>query len=262
MKTISLLGSGWLGLPLARQFLADGYRVNASTRSQNRIAELESVGARPFLVDLDSAPDAVRDFLRADILIVNIPSKNVAGFRALVNEIEAAEVEKILFVSSTSVYENVNTTITEADTEYFSQSPLLAIEDLFKRCSGVEVTIVRFGGLIGYSRHPGRFFRSGKIVPNPDSPVNLIHRDDCVEIIRTLVTRGIWGEILNCCADTHPSKRAFYTRAAEALGAAAPEFGESDPGAGKLISNRKVKQLLNYEFRHPDLMQIDFAPGS
>ena len=258
MKAISILGSGWLGLPLARHFLATDFSVKASTTSENRIAELKSIGADPFIVNIDSLTSNVRSFLQANILIINITSKSVAGFRRLADEIEASEVENVLFVSSTSVYQNIRKTIAESDTEYFSQSPLLDIEQLLTRCRGIRTTIVRFGGLIGYSRHPGRFFSPGRVVQNPDSPVNLIHRDDCIGIISQIVEQQLWGEVVNCCADAHPTKREFYTRAVESLDGTLPTFGESDPESGKLIDNQKVKRLLNYEFKHPDLMKIEF----
>ena len=57
-------------------------------------------------------------------------------------------------------------------------------------------------------------------------------------------------------ADTHPTKREFYTRAAAAIDAELPQFGENASEAGKQISNDKVKRQLNYAFRHPDLMKV------
>ena len=77
------------------------------------------------------------DFLHAAILIINIPSKNISGFRRLVDEIEASEIDNVLFVSSTSVYKNVAKTITESDTDSFSHSPLLEIEGLLRGCSSI-----------------------------------------------------------------------------------------------------------------------------
>ena len=257
MNHISILGSGWLGLPLARHFIKAGYTVNASTTSEDRLADLASSGAEPFIIDIDSLTSNVQDFLGAAILIINIPSKHIPGFRRLVDAIEASEIENVLFVSSTSVYENAARTITESDTDSFSQSPLLEIEGLLRRCSSIKTTIVRFGGLIGYSRHPGRFFGPGRVVQNPEAPVNLIHRDDCVGIISQIVEQQAWGEVLNCCADTHPTKREFYTRVVESVDGHLPEFAESDSSSGKLISNQKVKQLLNYRFKYPDLMRIE-----
>lgn len=258
MKPIGILGSGWLGLSLARYFISLGHRVKASTRSATRIAELRSVGAEPCIVDIDALTDDIQDFLQATILIVNIPSKNLAGFRKLIEAIERSEIENVLFVSSTSVYENSNKTVTEADVGLFAQNRLLDIETLFSNCAGIKTTIVRFGGLIGYSRQPGRFFGSGKFVRNPESPVNLIHRDDCVGIIGRIIELGAWGEVFNCCADTHPTKREFYTRAAKSIGRMVPEFADSDAMSFKIVSNQKVKRALNYEFVHPDLMSIEF----
>ena len=258
MKTISILGSGWLGFSLARHLVSAGYIIKASTTSEGRMSDLKSIGADPFMVNIDLLNSNIQTFLQAGILIINIPSKNVAGFRHLVDQIEASEIENVLYVSSTSVYENIDKTITESDTAFYSPGPLLDIENLFKHWGSGRTTIVRFGGLIGYRRHPGRFFRSGRSVQNPESPVNLIHRDDCIGIISRIVEQEVWGEVFNCCADTHPTKREFYTRAVELIGACLPIFEEQNPGSGKIISNKKVKQLLNYKFKYSDLMKIEF----
>jgi len=112
--------------------------------------------------------------------------------------------------------------------------------------------------LIGGSRHPGRFFRGGKTVKNPDANVNLIHLDDCINILDRIVANDLWGEVFNACADTHPSKREFYSHAARVMGAPLPDFEDSDERSFKIIDNRKLKRVLDYEFLHPDLMAIRF----
>jgi nucleoside-diphosphate-sugar epimerase len=253
------LGSGWLGLPLAERFVARGYRVKASTRSENRLHALSAAQAEPFILDLGELPGNVQDFLRSKVLIINIPSKDIDGFKRLIKEIEHCEIESVLFVSSTSVYENTNTTITESDGAESTHHPLLIIENLFRESNKFETTILRFGGLIGYIRHPGRFFRGNKIVSDPDSGVNLIHRDDCINIIEKIVANETWDEVFNGCADSHPTKREFYTQAARLLGAPAPVFAESDEKSFKLISNEKLKRVLDYSFVYPDLMAIRYT---
>lgn len=252
------MGSGWLGLPLAGHLVSMGHSVKASTTSEGRVSELTTINAAPFLIDIGSLSSSIQGFLQSNILIINIPSKNIDGFSGLIKEIEKSDIEKIIFISSTSVYEDKNKTILESDGEESGLSPLITIENLFRNCGKVKTTIVRFGGLIGYSRNPGMFFSSGRLVSNPDSNVNLIHRDDCIGIISQIIEQGIWGEVFNCCTDTHPSKREFYTRAAESIGMPAPEFVDADSKSYKIISNEKVKQVLNYKFLHPDLMKINF----
>ena len=142
--------------------------------------------------------------------------------------------------------------------EVIPDHPLVVIEGLFTQNGNFDSTILRFAGLVGYDRHPGRFFRGGKKIANPDSGVNLIHRDDCINIIERIVVGDIWGETFNACADTHPGKREFYTRAARQLRAPAPVFDETGVNSFKLIDNRKLKQVLGYEFIHPDLMALEF----
>ena len=235
-----------------------GHCVKASTTSERRLSELRSIKAQPFIIDIGRVSSNIQSFLQANILIINIPSKNIAGFSDLIKEIETSDVEKVLFVSSTSVYEDKNKTISESDGEESTLSPLLTIENLFRNSATIKTTIVRFGGLIGYSRNPGKFFSKGGLVHNPDANVNLIHRDDCIEIISQIVEQEVWGEVFNCCADTHPTKKEFYTQASKAIGFPAPEFVNQGVQSFKIISNQKVKRILNYEFLHPDLMKIKF----
>lgn len=233
-----------------------GHHVKASTTSESRLSELSSLKVEPFLVDIGKLSSNLRAFLQANVLIINIPSKNVDSFSRLIKEIEESEIENILFVSSTSVYQDKNKTIFESDEEESTTSPLFIIENLFRNSTKFKTTIVRFGGLIGYGRHPGKFFSKGRIVQNPDSHVNLIHRDDCIEIISRIIEKEVWGEVFNCCADTHPTKREFYTQAAKSIGLPAPDFENSGANSFKIISNEKVKRILNYEFLHPDLTKI------
>lgn len=242
--------------------MAIGYAVKASTRSEGRLPELSSINVQPFVVDIERLSGDIQRFLNANILIVNITSKNFDAFAELIKAIEKSAVEKVLFVSSTSVYKNSNKTVSESDGEESPQSPLLAIENLFRDCPKFKTTVVRFGGLIGYSRHPGMFFRTGKGVSNPDTGVNLIHRDDCIGIISHIIEQDAWGEVFNGCADTHPTKREFYTQAVLAAGQPVPEFIDSAEQSFKIVSNEKVKRVLNYEFLHPDLLKVRFEENN
>jgi len=196
--------------------------------------------------------------LQSDVLIVNITSKDIEGFRRLVEKVETSRVQAVLFVSSTSVYPNNCQVATEAAGQELPDHPLAIIENLFRNSRQFHTTVVRFAGLIGGNRHPGRFFRGGKVVKNPDANVNLIHREDCINILEQIVRDGIWGETFNACADSHPGKREFYSRAAEMAGAPLPDFDDSSDSSFKIVDNQKLKRALGYEFRHPDLMAIRF----
>lgn len=69
---------------------------------------MSSLRIEPFIVDIRKISKSIQGFLQANILIINIPSKNIDSFRNLLEEIEVSDIEKVLFVSSTSVYEKLN----------------------------------------------------------------------------------------------------------------------------------------------------------
>ena len=149
-------------------------------------------------------------------------------------------------------------TVIEESTAVAKDKPLVQIENLFRENEQFTSTILRFAGLIGGRRHPGRFFSSGKTIKDPDAFVNLIHRDDCIAIITKLLEKKIWGEVFNGCADSHPKKRDYYPNAARAMGAKPPSFDAPDSISYKIISNHKIKQRLNYTFLHADLMDFGY----
>ena len=54
MKQISILGCGWLGLPLAKSLLEKGFSINGSTTSFEKISILDKAGITPFIVSLSA----------------------------------------------------------------------------------------------------------------------------------------------------------------------------------------------------------------
>ena len=238
--------------------MAQGYRLKISTTSPDRLPKLAALPGEACIVDIGKPRYDIDAFLQSHTLIVNITSRDIDGFERLVRKIEASEIEAVLFVSSTSVYPASCKVVSETAGEESPDHPLVIIENLFRHSEQFRTTIVRFAGLIGGIRHPGRFFRGGKIVKSPDANVNLIHRDDCINILDRIIVNDIWGETFNACADSHPSKREFYSHAAKMMAAPLPEFEDSDDGSFKIIDNRKLKRVLGYEFLHPDLMAIRF----
>ena len=256
-NSISILGSGWLGLPLAEYFVRSGYRVNASTRSKDRLPVIESVGAKAHLLDIENQSADGQAFLNSQILVINITSKNIEAFESLILEIEKSPIEKILFVSSSSVYKNLNRVVREDEGAEDPESILFKIETLFRENLNFDTTVLRLAGLIGNERHPGRWFKNKKI-SQADAPVNLIHRNDCIGIIGHIVEQDIWGEVFNAVADTHPSKREFYTHVRQLLSMQAPGFSKNNELEYKVVSNQKSKCILNYRYIYPDLMEINF----
>ncbi|WOK04991.1 SDR family oxidoreductase [Imperialibacter roseus] len=270
-KSVSVLGCGWLGLPLARHLLQNGFKIKGSTTSPEKLALLKKTGIEPFLIQLSDGGDysQLSDFLTSDILIVNYPPGVRKGgaeqfrnsFGILLDSVAKSLVGKIIYISSTSVYPNTNEVVSEEmqllpDSE--AGKVLLDAEDRLRKLDGKEVIILRMAGLIGHDRQPARFFAGKKGLANGEELVNLIHRDDCVNIIHKMIEGQASGDTFNCCSDTHPPKRDFYTKASEVLGIVLPQFAASDVTSFKIVSNEKLKSQLKYNFIYGDLTKFDW----
>lgn len=245
-QKISVLGCGWLGLPLAQSLALKQYDVKGSTTTPAKIADLKSSNIAPCIIKIEDLNPEISDFFDSDILIIPVPSKNIEAFSNLVKAIETSTVKKIIYISSTSVYNNSDDIVDENSN--LNNSPLTLIEKLFRDNKNFETIIIRFAGLFGYNRQPGNFFSQSKRVPNPEGPVNMIHRDDCINIIEKIIELNIGGNIFNACADSHPTRREFYTAYSEAIGKKAPIFEENSILEKKIISNKKIKETLKIEF--------------
>lgn len=267
MTQISILGCGWLGLPLAKSLLQNGFSIKGSTTSLEKISFLESEGITPFLVRLEEQQisASVADFLAdSQILIINIPPKLrggstenfVAKITTLLPFIENSTVEKVLFVSSTSVYGEDNEFVSEEsvlnpDTEGGRQ--LAIVENVLQKNSRFQTTILRFGGLISDDRNPVRFLSGRENIENPDTPINLIHQDDCIGIIEKIIALNSWDETYNAVAPFHPTRQEYYTQKATELNLALPKFAALNTIVGKTILNNKVIEVLDYSFIKPTL---------
>ena len=276
MKQISILGCGWLGLPLAKALIEIGFSVKGSTTSEDKMTFLQDVGINPFLITLES--DGVSgnctDFLHeSETLIIDIPPKLrgnnavnpleaifVKKMQHLIPHIEKSTVKNVLFVSSTSVYPEDNSIITEdspLNPETESGKQLVVVEALLQNNNNFKTTIVRFGGLIGEDRHPIPFLAGKRNLENPKAPINLIHQEDCIGIILRIICHTeqieVFGQTFNAVAPLHPSREEYYTQKALDFGLELPQFSLESPTFGKTILSTKIETVLGYTFSKPNL---------
>ena len=265
MKQISILGCGWLGFPLAKSFIENGFKVKGSTTTLSKIKILEEAGIHPFLIALgEKVEGEIEKFLQdIDVLIIDIPPKLkrdinesfVAKIDALIPFIEKSSVKKVIFISSTSVYADDSTVVTEntipmPETE--SGKQLLASENRLQNNPSFLTTILRFGGLIGDDRHPIYFLSGRENIENPDAPINLIHQKDCIQIIQQIIKSEIWNETFNAVAPFHPTRKDYYTEKAIEWKLDLPKFNTSQNWGGKTIDSTKLITQLGYDFKKLD----------
>lgn len=259
-KKIGVIGCGWLGLPLAKNLLTFGYKVYGTTTSNSKLEKLEAIGIKAFNIKLheNTIEGNITSFLlNLDTLIINIPprlrensiSNYVLKMKLLLQEIQQSEIRNIVFVSSTSVYGNITGEITE-DTlpkpQTNSGKQLLQSEKIFRKEKNLNTTIVRFGGLIGKDRHPINYLAGKTDLTNGDDVVNLIHLNDCILMLRTIIQKQYWGLLFNGVYPLHPTKRGYYTTEALKRGLPKPKFELSPKkNANKLIISKNYLNKLN-----------------
>lgn len=267
MKKISILGCGWLGFPLACHLQNKGHQIKGSTTSGDKIAILAKNHITPFQIaisELEILGD-MGDFLRdSEILVINIPPKlrqsqaenYTTKIRLLLPFINESTIKKVLFVSSTSVYNDNNTVVTESDaTGPTSENgrQILEAEKLLQEATQFLTTVVRFGGLLGEDRHPVHFLAGRKGVADPKGPINLIHLVDCIGVIARIIETDCWNETFNAVAPFHPDRESYYTSCAIQRNLTAPIFDHRSDSKGKLVSTEKLVHLLQYQFKKSQL---------
>ncbi|MGV3557618.1 SDR family oxidoreductase [Larkinella arboricola] len=274
IETVSILGCGWLGFPLAERLLDSGYVVKGSTTSKEKLPIFWKRGIKPYELRLTPTPegDDLADFLDTDALIINIPPKagqqgdvfHPQQIRAVADALRqtGAKIPYILYVSSTSIYPDLNRVVVEDDVMTPDQSLSPAFVEAEQTVLGLgHSTVLRFGGLLGYNRIPGRYVAGKQGLTTGSVPVNYIHRDDGIQIITAFLNNPQLGQIFNVVAPEHPTREAVYRQNCADFGYETPTFAEpSEPAPYKIVSPEKLIKTIGYPFQYADPLAFYYTP--
>jgi len=264
---ISILGLGWLGKPLAQKLNKLGYIVNGSTTSETKSKTLQEEGLNSFVMELteEGVKGSVNELLNnTKILILNIPpglrrnpnSSYVNKVKQLIPYIEFNQISKVLLISSTSVFEaDVNfpeifNTTTPNGTSAAAEQ-LIEVEELLYNNSNFETTILRFAGLIDERRHPSTMMSKRKGIKGGEGPVNLIHLNDCIQIIVAIIEKEMWHYKLNAAYPDHPTKKEYYSEVCNQMNLPSPDFVHEKAVKGKKINGLDTVSLLGIKYKMP-----------
>ena len=261
---ISIIGCGWLGLDLAKKLVEEGFIVNGSTTSKNKLEVIKKHSIQPFLVELNETEISgnYSQFLTgSDTVIINIPpglrrnpNKNhILEVKHLMCAIEAHAIKNVLYISSTSVFKNeanspTITAQTKPNAAASNAKQLIEIEQMLQNNPNFKTTILRFGGLIDETRHPSSMLSGRKNVSNPKAPINLIHKVDCITIIQNIIENKYWNTTLNAAYPKHINKDTYYSEDCKRKNLPLPEYNYKEESKGKIIDSTSLVQLLNYTF--------------
>jgi len=261
---IAILGLGWLGLPLSIALNQEGHEVFGSVTSDSKIRDLKKINSKVskiLLTEKGPIGDLKAFFNQKDILIINIPpglrrnpnANFVAKIENIIPYIKRSKIKHVLFVSSTSVFANKKefpliTSQTIPDADSIAGKQLARVEALLVQCMSFQTTILRFAGLYGPDRHPATMLSKRTDIKNPNAPVNLIHLNDCIGVIKKIIITNSWGHIYNASYPDHPAKENYYSEICKKLSIPTPDYNFTTPSKGKIIDSSYLVKILSYTF--------------
>ena len=264
-RRISILGCGWLGLPLAELLTKNNYHIKGSTTTPAKLSLLKQKDIVPY--HLVSQPELcgerVKEFFESEILFLNIPFKRNLPradiYRQQIQSVAAylkdSPVKKVIFASSTSIYPESNGPVDETtpiDQSNERARVLFEIEQELLSLSGLRCVVIRFAGLFGPGRAIGSFLRKVDKEKLSNAPVNLIHLQDCLGIIEQIIKQDISGVTLNACCDEHPLRKDLYARFLSSETMKSVVFIEPQENSFKIVSNSLLKRTLQYKLVYPN----------
>ena len=177
--------------------------------------------------------------------------------------LDGSPVKEIIYISSTSIYPELNRTVTEEDVTSPEQSAAAAMVRAENLLIGLRpsktVSILRLGGLLGYERIPGKYVKGQKDMTTGSIPVNYIHRDDAAAIIATIIETGVVNETFNIVAPFHPTRSEVYVSSCAQFGWEAPTFKEPEETPDfKIISADKLARFYDHAFLYADPLDFHY----
>jgi nucleoside-diphosphate-sugar epimerase len=261
---IAVVGCGWLGQPLALSLQKSGHNIVATCRSQQKTITLSKLGfdSETFELGDELEHSRLSKLFSSEVLVLNIPvgrktpkTEHFAQhMQALLKHAANSQIQNLIFISTTSVYGDNSGIITEQSPTYpdtESGQINLAVEAMVRDYFAGRSTIIRPAGLVGKDRHPATYLAGKTALLNPDNSVNLVHQDDVICAIQTVIEKNIWEQTLHLSAQQHPTRAEYYTWAAEKMGLSSPKFVEGTGVAlGKKIDATRSLQILGLSLEY------------
>lgn len=250
-EQITLMGCGWLGLPLCQRLSASGHNVLTTTTTLEKMDLLDKK-IKTYLFDISQClkENLNQELLNSDILIYTIPPLGEGEIENFFRNID--ENKKIIFISSTSVYGKNQGEVNESSAfDPHSRNALVLREaEVFLKSRFKNLSIVRPGGLYDERRHPVYFLAGKTEISSGPEFLHLVHRDDCIDAISQIIEQNLIGEDFNLVNDLRILKKDYYTEKARELGLPLPHFADNALSNPTKISNDKSKRMLKISFKN------------
>ena len=252
MKSISILGTGWLGFAFAKS-LKEKYQVKVSIRTDEKKDLMINEGLIPYLLNEENLEN-LENLLDSDYVFINFPPSKSKDYLNFLNNIYShkniSNIKKLIFISSTSIYPNEQAIFNE---DFKIKNPISkAVFDAEELVKNKTDVIFRCSGLMGENRIAGKYF-AGKVLDSEDVKVNYIHRDDVINASLFVIENDIKG-VFNLCSKEHPTRKEVYLANAKKYNFEKPIFENKKEYKNRIIDGSKI-QGLGFEYKYPNPLE-------
>lgn len=271
MPSLVLCGCGWLGKAIAKQHCSV-FQIVGTTRHQDNFKELQSLGITPLQFTLGEDHEAfARQCAKSTVVLMLPPGRKSTDLTTytehvfdLITQLKNAAVSQLIYISTTSVYGDIDgqvTEITPPQPTTASGKAHVAIENAIRQSGLQSYTILRLAGLAGDDRHPANSL-AGRTLQNGSQRVNLVYQQDVVKCISAITDGKGHNQTLHLCSMSHPTRKDYYPFAAQKLGKATVLFTpeESTEPTGKWIDASKTLTSLDLTLDYPSVYDM-FPPS-
>ncbi|MEM0965084.1 MAG: NAD-dependent epimerase/dehydratase family protein [Verrucomicrobiota bacterium] len=253
-----ILGCGYVGCAVARQWLTEGRRVFGVSRNKEILASIENPNFVGVVAEVDSDLWHTKVPREPEIALncVSSAGGGIEGYRksyiggneSLAKWARSAQPGRILYTSSTTVYpfsdgREVREEDAGGDLPESGQILLDSEEVLLGDSALADRSVVlRLAGIYGPTRHYLLdSLRSGATVlpGRGDYYLNLIYLDDIVSaVVRFASDEGVCGKAFNISDGNPSTKEEVASWIAETLGLPPPVFDPNAVGGRRMTVNR------------------------
>lgn len=258
-RQVFVLGAGFIGRSLSIELKNEGYPVTVSIRNaeNNYLFVEQGIVVHNFQVGDSDMPI----FSEIQTLIIAYPigsrkinlNEHLKQAQWIAAHFPENQINQVILTSSTSVYPDGIGDVDENCAVRPNDHGLIQLEyeEAIRKYYGSKLVVLRLAGLLGKNRHPGRFLAGKRDLPNPNSPINMVHQGDVVRFIVEFIQQENHATIINLCHDDHPPKQIYYCAASKALNLEPPTFSAQNLERPKLVNNALSKSLFGFEYEFP-----------
>ena len=258
-RSVLIVGCGFVGLPLARDFASSGWETHATTASEASMAKLHHEQFRIYALDITDENGFQKLARRNFDVVIHCASSGrgaasdyeavfLTGTRNLMGNLNCGN---FIFSSSTSVYAQTDGSWVDetapANPSRETGQILRATEDLVLSAGGA---VARLAGLYG----PGRCVPLRKLLDdtaiiqgNGDRVMNMLHQLDAAAALRFLAETKSSG-LFNAVDNEPVAELEWFRYVCERLDKPIPPYGPRELNrkrgwTSKRVSNRKLRSL-------------------